>query len=75
VEGKKIKTLWLLDITIQFAMTLEDQSDSLRNKWLVTLLKSNPLQSAISSCHKDYDDDYALEVKTGFIIISSLGTL
>jgi hypothetical protein len=68
VDGVKIKTLWLLDITVPFAKTLEDGSNSLSNKWRLKLLKYNPLQSAVFSFLKDFDNDgYKLDVKTGLL--------
>jgi hypothetical protein len=76
VDGIKVKTLWLLDITVPFGRILEDGSNSLSNKWRLKLLKYNPLQSAVFSFLKDCDNDgYKLDVKTGFIVISSLGAV
>jgi chemotaxis regulatin CheY-phosphate phosphatase CheZ len=49
IDGVKTKALGLLDITVPFARTLEDQSESLRNKWTAKLMKENTLQSAIFS--------------------------
>jgi hypothetical protein len=54
---------------------LEDGSNSLSNKWRLKLLKYNPLHSAVFSFLKECDDGYKLDVKTGFIVISSLGAV